>query len=451
MAVSVGAQSASPVLDPIGSKSTDENVNLNFNILATDADSTIPVLSTSTLPTGADFTNNLDGTGTFDWTPTYADSGSYTVMFYAADAITSDVDSELVTIVVNNVNRLPVLASIGDRATDEGVQLTFATSASDPDGNTPVMTMFSATLPGAASYIDNGDGTGSFDWTPTFGDSGSYLVTFYATDSVFASAVDSEQITITVNNVNQYPVLASIGDKATDEGVQLAFTTSASDPDGNTPVMTMFSATLPGAASYVDNGDGTGSFDWTPTFGDSGSYLVTFYATDSVFATAVDSEQITITVNNVNQYPVLASIGDKATDEGVQLAFTTSASDPDGNTPVMTMASVTLPGAASYVDNGDGTGSFDWTPTFGDSGSYLVTFYATDSVFATAVDSEQITITVGNVNQYPVLASIGDKATDEGVQLTFTTSASDADGNTPIMTMASATLPGAASYIDNGD
>ncbi|MDH4158145.1 MAG: Ig-like domain-containing protein, partial [candidate division Zixibacteria bacterium] len=278
----------------------------------------------------------------------------------------------------------------------------FTTSASDPDGNTPVMTMFSATLPGAASYIDNGDGTGSFDWTPTFGDSGSYLVTFYATDSVFATAVDSEQITITVGNINQYPVLASIGDQVTDESVQLAFTTSASDPDGDPPVMTMASATLPGAASYVDNGDGTGTFDWTPTFGDSGSYLVTFYATDSVFATAVDSEQITIAVNNVNQYPVLAAIGDKATNESVQLTFTTSASDADGNTPVMAMFSATLPGAASYIDNGDGTGAFDWTPTFGDSGSYLVTFYATDSVFATAVDSEQITITVNNLNRAPV-------------------------------------------------
>ena len=100
MAVSVGAQGAPPELDPIGSKSTDENVNLNFSILATDADSTIPVISTSTLPIGADFTSNPNGTGTFDWTPTYSDSGTYTVMFYASDAITTDVDSELVTITV---------------------------------------------------------------------------------------------------------------------------------------------------------------------------------------------------------------------------------------------------------------------------------------------------------------------------------------------------------------
>ena len=62
----------------------------------------------------------------------------------------------------------------------------------------------------------------------------------------------------------------------------------------------------------MDNGDGTGSFDWTPTFVQSGTYPVTFYATDD--SLAVDSEQVTITVTEPgNQAPVLAAIGAKLT------------------------------------------------------------------------------------------------------------------------------------------
>ncbi|MCK4371858.1 MAG: hypothetical protein KAW61_01870, partial [candidate division Zixibacteria bacterium] len=97
----------------------------------------------------------------------------------------------------------PVLDPIGAKTTNEGVNLTFSPSASDPDGDTPVMS--ASTLPGTATYIDNGNGTGTFDWTPTFGDSGTYDVTFYAADSAFPAVIDSEQVTITVTNVNQHP------------------------------------------------------------------------------------------------------------------------------------------------------------------------------------------------------------------------------------------------------
>ncbi|MCP4570302.1 MAG: hypothetical protein GY841_22200, partial [FCB group bacterium] len=83
-----------PILTAIGSQSTTENINLNFGILASDDKST-PVLTTSTLPTGASFVDNADGTGDFDWTPTYLQSGSYDVTFYATDD-SSAVDSELI-------------------------------------------------------------------------------------------------------------------------------------------------------------------------------------------------------------------------------------------------------------------------------------------------------------------------------------------------------------------
>ena len=170
------AQTVAPVLAPIGAQSTTENVLLTFGVSATDGDATIPTLTTLNLPAGASFVDNADGTGTFSWTPTFTDAGVYTMTFYANDVVTADVDSEQVTITVNEAgNQAPVLAAIGAQSTTENVQLLFNISATDVDGTTP---NFSATgLPTGAVFTDNLDGTATFDWTPTFTDAGTYNVT----------------------------------------------------------------------------------------------------------------------------------------------------------------------------------------------------------------------------------------------------------------------------------
>lgn len=89
-----------PILSAIGSKTTTENVNLSFNVLAVDPDSTIPSLSTSTLSTAASFADNGDGTGNFIWTPDSTQAGIYQVTFYASDGFLTD--SETITITVND-------------------------------------------------------------------------------------------------------------------------------------------------------------------------------------------------------------------------------------------------------------------------------------------------------------------------------------------------------------
>jgi hypothetical protein len=92
-----------PVLAPIGDKTVDENENLNFLITATDEDGTIPSLSASGLPNEALFSDNFDGSGTFDWTPTYDQSGTSQVTFAASDDKFSD--EEAISITVNNVEQ----------------------------------------------------------------------------------------------------------------------------------------------------------------------------------------------------------------------------------------------------------------------------------------------------------------------------------------------------------
>jgi len=344
---------------------------------------------------------------------------------------------------IYSANAAPVLADIGPQSVIEGAQLTFSTSASDLDGQTPLMT--SSVLPGTATYVDNADGTGTFDWTTTFIDAGLYDVTFYASDAVVPTVIDSEIVQITVTEAgNQVPIVTPINDTTITEGQTLALQFTASDPDLDP--LGLAATDAPANATFVDNGDGTGDFTFTPDFTQANVYDVTFTATDT--ALNATSIVVQITVTNVNQLPALTAIGPQTTGEDVPLSFRVEASDADGVVPLLSTSA--LPGTAVFVDSLNGAGSFDWTPGFADAGSYPVTFYATDPDFLTAVDSEVVTITVTEAgNQAPVLTAIGAQTVDEGINLNFVVTATDADGTTPALRAEN--LPTDAAFVDNLD
>jgi hypothetical protein len=249
VAITVVNVNQPPVLAAIGPRSTTENVNLNFVITATDADNVIPLLTTSALPTGATFTNNGNGTGTFDWTPTFTQSGVYNITFYASDGV--DSDSELVAITVTDAgNQPPVLDAIGPRTVAEGAVLNFGVSASDLDGTTPALT--AENLPLNTSFIDNLNGTGTFNFSPDFTQAGIYLVLFIASDGILS---DSEQVTITVTEPgNQPPTISAVSDATIYEGNTFEVVVTATDPEA-TPITFSVTTSLTGY-SFVDSGNG---------------------------------------------------------------------------------------------------------------------------------------------------------------------------------------------------
>ncbi|HEX6827988.1 MAG TPA: putative Ig domain-containing protein [Burkholderiales bacterium] len=417
--ITVGNVNQPPVLNPIGSKTVGENQLLTFTASATDPDGNSLTFSGGNLPTGATLTPQ----GVFTWTPSFAQAGNYpnVVITVTDNGSPAASDSETITLTVNDVPRPPVLAPIGNKTATVGQALTFTATASDPDGGTLT---FSGSLPTGATLNPT---TGAFSWTPTAAGNSSATVT--VTDA--GGLTDSESITITVGAAaNQPPVLNPIGSKTVDEGTLLTFTATASDPDGGTLT---FSATgLPAGATLTP----AGVFTWTPTFAQAGNFNATIIVTDAGGLT--DSEQITLTVGNVNRPPVLNLIGNKSATVGAPLTFTASAADPDGDT--MTFSATGLPAGATLTPQG----VFSWTPTA--AGNSTVTITVTDSGGAT--DSETITITVGNVNRPPVLNPIGSKTVGENQLLTFTATASDPDGDT--LTFSATGLPAGATLTPQG-
>ncbi|UCD95389.1 MAG: IPT/TIG domain-containing protein [Candidatus Zixiibacteriota bacterium] len=430
-----------PVLDSIGLKTVLEGGNLNFNVTASDPDGTIPSLSATGVPTNATFTDNADGSGTFDFNPDLTQQGTYSVTFKAFDGI--EVDSEVVQIDVTETNQPPVLAAIGPQTVDEGVNLNVAVSASDGDGD-PI-TLTTSALPGTATFTDNSDGTGAFDWTPGFTDAGSYDVMFYASDT---KDIDSELVTITVNEAgNQPPVLDSIGALYVTELDTLIENITASDPDGD-PVA-LFAEALPTNATFIDSGNGVGTLTFIPDFTQSGVYDVLFYASDGLLA---DSEMVELNVTESgNQLPVLTVVTDTTINEGDSLIIIVTGSDPDGQGVSLTATSA-LP-SYRFVDSTNGVGVFSFYATYLSAGTYTVLFSAVDFADPPGITTDTLNLTIAEVNQPPVIDSLGPFGVAVGDTLTFTVTASDTTDPVEAhrIFLTAVGIPSNSDFVDNGN
>ncbi len=283
---------------------------------------------------------------------------------------------EYITIRVHDVNRIPAITSTPVTEAAEGSLYSYTVTASDADPEDD-LTYTLTTYPTGMTI----DKLQRLRWTPDYNDAGDHDVTIRVSDG-FDSV--EQEFTITVANTNRAPVLDLIGDQSVAEMELLTFTVSGSDPDGDAVA---FSASgLPEGATFDAV---TQTFSWTPTFEQTGNYEVTFTITDG---SLIDTETITISVGNVNRPPVLAPIGDQTVTEGETLELLLTAIDPDGDALTFEAEDLDLVDVgATFIDNGDGTATFTWTPGLAQSGVYEVTFIVSDGELE---DFESISITI---------------------------------------------------------
>jgi PGF-pre-PGF domain-containing protein len=406
-----------PVLAAVEDQELNETESIQINLIATDMDG--DDLTYSTDASFGTLTGNV-----FSWTPTYNDAGTYTIQFSVTDG--KYTTSKTATIKVNNMDRAPELEAIDNKAIDENSILEFTVSAIDPDGDK--ITYSVAGLPSGAAFDVN---TGVFSWTPSTEAAGNYQVTFIAEANGLS---DSESITITVGDIGSAPQLDPSGNKNLNENELLEFVISATDPEGD--AITYSVAGLPEGAMFDTS---TRTFIWRPDYNDSGFYSLDFIAEAG---NLTDSETVIITVNNVDREPEMGAIGNKVVNENETLSFLISATDIDSD-PISYLA-VNLPSGANLNNV---TGEFSWVPTYSDSGEYNVEFIATSNGL---IKSENVVITVNNVDRAPEFAAISDKEADENQLLTFNISATDEDGD--IVVYSSDSLPeGALLDSETGD
>jgi hypothetical protein len=416
---------AEPVLASIGNKAVDEEATLSFNATATDPD--LPANTLTFTLIGAPSGASISSAGAFSWTPTEAQGpNSYTFTIRVTDNGSPTLsDEETITVTVNEVNLPPVLGAIGSKTLDEAATLSFTATATDPD--IPANTLAFSLVAGATAVPSGATInplSGEFSWTPTESQGpGVYKFKVRVTDNGTPSRYDEEEITVTVNEVNEPPVLAAIGNKTVNEETALTFTATATDPDLPPNGLTFTLVGAPAGATITSGG----AFSWTPAEDQGpGDYTFAVRVTDDGTPAMSDEETIKVTVNEVNKAPVLGGIGNKNVNEETALTFKATATDADvpANALAFSLGG-TIPTGAAIDPN---TGDFAWTPTEAQGpGSYTFTVRVTDNGSPALYDDEEITVTVNEVNKPPLLAAIGNKGVNEESALTFTATATDPD------------------------
>lgn len=351
--ITVGNANQPPVFEAMTSQQVYEGQELSFTVSATDPENDTLTYSVVEPPTGSEFDPD---TQTFSWTPGYTQSGTHTVQFMVTDdGVPTQSDTLYVTITVINVNRAPVLQSIGTRHFTllDGGSITV--SAYDPDGDTLTYDIAGMPEPYGAGYLRGmaiDPGTHVFTWDPGSEDygPGEYKVLFRVTDNGTPRLSDYEWVTIQVYDSpteldgEMFPVLTHIGNRQVSVGQLLQFSVSATDADPTATVQyyanTIYGKTYPTGAS-LSAGIVPPVFTWSnPT--PAGNYWVRFVANDNhdVYNQQQVFEDVVITVGGVNRPPTLDPIGARRVVRGESIQFIVTATDPENGALTFTAQGV---------------------------------------------------------------------------------------------------------------
>ena len=277
------------------------------------------------------------------------------------------------------------------------------------------------TLPSGALLKLNADG--SFDYDPN-GQFESLQVSDSTTDSFTYTILDSlggsssAMVTITIDGVNDPPTITSTAVTSATEDAPYSYDVEASDPDlGDT---LSFSLDVFPSGMTID--PSSGLISWTPTNAQVGDQDVTARVEDA--ALAFDTQSFTVSVANVNDAPTTTSAPVTSATEDLPYSYDVDASDPDlGDT-----LSFSLDQAPTGMSIDPITGLVSWAPDNALVGGQDVTVRVEDA--ALAFDTQSFTVSVANVNDPPVAATIADQSSqDVATGIAVDASTSDVDGD----------------------
>jgi hypothetical protein len=363
---------AAPVLTVTGTTTVKEHDLLTLSSSATDVNGDKVMFSLiGTIPTGMQI-NAV--TGDITWTPSEEQGpNSYSIKVRATDNNTPVLFSEkTINLVVEEVNVVPVLADVPASVTiNELVPYTFTAGFSDEDLPANKLTLSLVNAPAGASISEKG----IFSWTPAeIQGPGTYSFRVRVSDDGTPALFAEKAIVITVNEVNQLPVLAAITAQHFSTGELVEFVASASDEDLPAQELT-FSLRAVTGENYPQGAtiSNTGSFKWNSANHSHSEYKFMLGVSDSYGGVAEQLVIISLRANN--QRPVLAAIGEKTALAGNILGFVLNATDDGLPTGKLTFSATGLPRGAT-VDAASGV--FLWSPKPNQVGTHSITFSVSD-------------------------------------------------------------------------
>lgn len=324
----------------------------------------------------------------------------------------SDVHGQRVQSTLSGTfNQPPAITVPSGTTIDENQLITLNLSATDPDVPAQDLTFALTGNPPVGATID--PVTGQFNWTPgESAGSQSFDIVVRVTDSGTPALSDQASFRITVNEVNQTPILASLDDVTVSEGdlVSLDFTAT----DGDDPAQTLTYSIDPAAPADATFDTATGAFRWTPGESDGGSqHTITVTVTDDGTPALSDSTSVTITVDEANAAPTITDPGEQILEMGDTLSLTLTANDTDQPANTLTWSLDTGAPVGAVLDSG--TGQLTWTPTVTDGpGTHTIPIRVTDD----GSPNESATLSLDVVVEAAMLEKPADQTVDEETELT---------------------------------
>ncbi len=272
-----------------------------------------------------------------------------------------------------------------------------------------------------SELVDIDPATGEIDWTPGSDQIGAH--TFQVTVTDRFGLTDRIQITITVQNSNDPPVISPEPEIDAKQGVVATYMIQAEDPDIPFGDVLRYSAFADAIQLSVDQV--TGRMTFTPTNDHVPYFNVTIRVQDLLGRS--DETVLHVNVENVNDAPVFLIDGTTWTHEQNQgILLDLAVEDPDLLIPVGETLTFTAVGPDAFKPDEDGTIALD--PDQSLVGEHEVTYTVTDGGGLT--DVIVITWVITDVNDKPLIDTDPPSSVNEDEPFELTMEATDADGDT---------------------
>ncbi|MBN56654.1 MAG: hypothetical protein CMI04_03060 [Oceanospirillaceae bacterium] len=415
--VEVTAMNDAPVIDQeTASVSTSEDTQGTTALTATDIDS---ASLSWTVSVAASHGSAAVSDGNVTYTPNENFNGSDSFTVQVSDGELSD--SIVVSVTVTAVNDAPVFANAASTSAVEGSEYSYQAVITDPDdvnnGTDLTFTLDQASIDAGLTV----SGTGLVTWTPDNGVTSTSVSLSVADGGEDGASAAVQNWTITVDSVNDAPVITSEAPTTATEGVEYQYSIQVNDPDdANNGTDLIFTPVLVPEGMSVSN---MGLVTWTPANGVESANVEVQVRDGGESGALPDSQSWTITVSPVNDAPVIDQ-GESAsltTDEDMVQQLTLTATDIDSETLTWSISSAATNGTATVA-----AGSVSYTPDADFNGSDSFTVEVSDGVEA---DLIQVNVTVNAVNDAAVFTSTPVTSATEGQLYSYQAAATDVDGD----------------------
>ena len=303
--------------------STLEDVLYEYQVVAIDPD--VGDVLTYNLSVAPSWLSINSSSGLISGTPVNANVGDTTVAVVVAD-LSGSADSQIYTLAVNNTNDRPEITSTAVTQATEDVLYEYQVVATDPDVGDVLTYSFSI----APSWLSINSSSGLISGTPVNANVGDTTVTVLVDDGNGTEATDSQTYTLTVNNVNDPPVITGQLPLSTPEETTLEVTianVTIDDPDNTYPED--FTLSVQDGDNYTHDGNTI-----TPIADFNGDLTVPVTVNDGESDSGVFN--LTVTVTDENDPPLITGQSPLSTAEETALEITivnVTIDDPDNTYP----------------------------------------------------------------------------------------------------------------------